>query len=618
MVNRSLNWLQIEKVNNINAIFTIYPAIFAQRSSTVGVEGDCTVNGVTEFVKAMGPARLAAMGAVAAILIGFFAFIMLRMNTPNFSPIFTDLTLTDSGQVVKELEKLGTKYEIRNDGATIMVPKADIPRLRMKLAEGGLPKGGGVGYELFDKGETLGSTSFVQNLNHLRALEGELARSIRSIDRVQGARVHLVIPERAVFSRDKQDPTASIVLKVRGTIDQAQVKAIQHLVASAVPSMKPTSVSIIDEAGRLLASGKGDDITGQANGMDERSVLFERRMQGSVEEILTRIVGPGRARVQVAAEMDWNRTTQTQDLFDPEGRVVRSTQTRGEKNQSQEPRDRAVTVGNELPGATGAAAGDKDGFTKENGEKNEEIVNYEISRTTRTEVVEAGRVKRLSVAVLVDGVYSRKGESLVYEARAKDDLERIAALVRSAIGFNEQRGDKVEVVNLRFAEAPPPQALDGSVNNSIFDFKFAEMKLSKDDVLQLVETVILLILGVLMLLFVIRPLMKRAFGPSEEEIRAAKEVALAATQEAAHSGAVAHAADGTQVAEGGTRKAGVTITEADGVTLQESATSRAFEVAAITGQMHAESVDKIGALVRTNPNEATAIIRAWMNEAQAA
>ncbi len=618
MVNRSLNWLQIEKVNNINAIFTIYPAIFAQRSSTVGVEGDCTVNGVTEFVKAMGPARLAAMGAVAAILIGFFAFIMLRMNTPNFSPIFTDLTLTDSGQVVKELEKLGTKYEIRNDGATIMVPKADIPRLRMKLAEGGLPKGGGVGYELFDKGETLGSTSFVQNLNHLRALEGELARSIRSIDRVQGARVHLVIPERAVFSRDKQDPTASIVLKVRGTIDQAQVKAIQHLVASAVPSMKPTSVSIIDEAGRLLASGKGDDITGQANGMDERSVLFERRMQGSVEEILTRIVGPGRARVQVAAEMDWNRTTQTQDLFDPEGRVIRSTQTRGEKNQSQEPRDRAVTVGNELPGATGAAAGDKDGFTKENGEKNEEIVNYEISRTTRTEVVEAGRVKRLSVAVLVDGVYSRKGESLVYEARAKDDLERIAALVRSAIGFNEQRGDKVEVVNLRFAEAPPPQALDGSVNNSIFDFKFAEMKLSKDDVLQLVETVILLILGVLMLLFVIRPLMKRAFGPSEEEIRAAKEVALAATQEAAHSGAVAHAADGTQVAEGGTRKAGVTITEADGVTLQESATSRAFEVAAITGQMHAESVDKIGALVRTNPNEATAIIRAWMNEAQAA
>ncbi|HEY2592913.1 MAG TPA: flagellar basal-body MS-ring/collar protein FliF, partial [Chloroflexota bacterium] len=176
------------------------------------------MNGVVDFIKALGPTRLAAMGAVTAALIGFFAFVILRITTPVMTPLFTDLSIEDSSAIIKELDRQAITYELRNDGAIIMAPKDKVTRLRMKFAEDGLPKGGGVGYEIFDKSDALGTTSFVQNINQLRALEGELARTIQSLDRVQAARVHLVMPERPLFSRDKVEPSASIVLKVRGRL----------------------------------------------------------------------------------------------------------------------------------------------------------------------------------------------------------------------------------------------------------------------------------------------------------------------------------------------------------------------------------------------------------------
>src|SRR5690606_16250495 len=171
----------------------------------------------------------------------------MRVTTPQMTTLFTDLSYEDSSGIMKELDRQAIPFELKNDGAVIMVPKDNVARLRMKLAEGGLPKGGGVGYEIFDKADTLGSTSFVQNINKLRALEGELARTIRAIDRVQAARVHLVLPERPLFSRETPEPSASIVLRVRGALEAQQVRAIRHLVASAVNGLKPQRVSIVDE-----------------------------------------------------------------------------------------------------------------------------------------------------------------------------------------------------------------------------------------------------------------------------------------------------------------------------------------------------------------------------------
>ena len=287
------------------------------------------------------------MVAVTTALIGFFAFVIMRVTTPQMTTLFTDLTTEDSSSIIKDLERQAIPFELRNEGAVIMVPKDKVTRLRMKLAESNLPKGGGVGYEIFDKSDALGTTSFVQNINHLRALEGELARTIRAIDRIQAARVHLVLPERPLFARETPEPSASIVVRVRGSLEPQQIRAIRHVVASAVNGLKPQRVSIVDEAGRLLADGAGKEADIAVG--EERRTAFEKRMRNEVEAIVSSVVGQGRARVQLTADFDYNKVTQTSDKFDPEGRVLRSSQTREESSLTAE-NNGQVTVNNELPG----------------------------------------------------------------------------------------------------------------------------------------------------------------------------------------------------------------------------------------------------------------------------
>lgn len=548
------------------------------------------VESLVTFVRTLGPARLAAMGAVAAAMIGFFAFIILRVTAPQMAMLYSELPVEDSAAIVKELERQGVPYELRNDGAIIFVPKDRIGRLRMKLAEGGLPKGGGVGYEIFDKSDALGTTSFVQNINHLRALEGELARTIRAIDRVQSARVHLVLPERALFAREKAEPSASIAVKVRGQLETQQVRAIRHLVASAVNGLKPERVSIVDETGRLLADGAGQDVGGAGAG-DERKSTYERRLREQVESIVSSVVGAGRARVQLTADFDYNRVTQTQERFDPEGRVMRSSQSREETAASAGEQGQ-VTVGNELPNAN---AGQNQPAAREQSKKSEEIVNYEISRTTKTETIEGGRVSRISVAVLVDGVYGRtdKGE-LLYQERPKEELDRIAALVRSAIGFDQKRGDQIEIVNLRFAEPPAAPIPEPTGWASHF-------QVTKEDILRAIELGVMLMLGLVVLLFVVRPLVRRIVTP---EHMAALASALPGATAALPVGAV----------EGAGAGGGVAVGEAAALAGGPSETSRMIEIAQVQGTVHAQSIQKVGELADRNPQETVSIIRQWLHE----
>jgi flagellar M-ring protein FliF len=561
------------------------------------------VQGLAEFMKTLGVARLVAMAAVTAGLIGFFAFLILRVTAPQMTPLFTDLTVEDSAAVVRDLERQGIAFELRYDGSTILVPKDRVARLRMKLAEGGLPKGGGVGYEIFDKNDALGATSFLQGMNHLRALEGELARTIRSLDRVQTARVHLVLPERPLFSRDKAEPSASIVLKVRGALEAQQVRAIRHLVASAVNGLKPQRVSVVDEAGRLLADG-ADDTAGMFSvGADERKIAYEKRLREQVETIVTSVVGPGRARVQLTADFDFNRITQTSDRFDPEGRVVRSSQTREEVSAAEGREGGPVSVGNELPGAPRTQQQQQEGgAARDQNRKSEEIVNYEISRTTKTEVIEGGRVNRVSVAVVVDGVYNRndKGE-LVYEARPKEELDRIAALVRSAIGFDQKRGDLVEVVNLRLAE--PPAVAGKNEPGGWLDY----LQFTKDDILRGIELLVMMLLGLLVLLFVVRPLVRRAIGPQKGAGGTAN-----ALEGDAGSLAVTTGGAGSLSTAGGPN---VSIVGSDQNVAISNATSAMIDIAQVQGQVHAQSVQKVGELADKNPHETVAIIRQWLHEA---
>jgi len=550
------------------------------------------VQGFAEFLKTLGVPRLIAMAAVTAGLIAFFAFIMVRVTSPTMTMLFTDLSQEDSAAIVKDLERQGLTFEIRNDGASIYVPKDKATRLRMKLAEGGMPKGGGVGYEIFDKTDALGATSFVQNINHLRALEGELARTIRAIERVQMARVHLVLPERPLFSREKAEPSASIVLRVRGALEPQQVRAIRHLVSSAVNGLKPNRVSVVDENGRLLADGAMDEMAGGGASADERQIAFERRMRDQVESIVSSIVGPGRARVQLTAEFDFNRVTQTSDKFDPEGRVVRSSQTREESSLTADSREGQVTVGNELPGAQKNQNPDN-GSKNDQAKKTEEIVNYEISRVTKTETIEGGRVNRISVAVLVDGVYTKneKGE-MVYAPRAKEEIDRIASLVRSAIGFDQKRGDQVEVVNLRLAEMP--QNIINEPKNW-YDF----LQFTKDDIMRAIELGVMLLLALVVLLIVVRPMIRRIVGPE-------KKAAATGGAIAGPAGAAAGGVPGLP---------NVVISTEPAIAQISTHTSQMIDIAQVQGQVHAQSVQKVGELAEKNPHETIAIIRSWLHEA---
>jgi flagellar M-ring protein FliF len=546
------------------------------------------VQAFVDFLKSLGAARLTAMVAVTLTLIGFFAFVIIRMSGPQLVPLFTDLSIDDSASIVKELDRQGIEYQLKSNGSVIMVPGEKVGRLRISLAESGLPKSG-VGYEIFDKSDALGATNFIQNINHLRAMEGELARTIRSIDGVLAARVHLVLPERPLFTRDKVDASASIVLRLRGQLQPQQVRAIRHLVASAVNGLKPDHVSVVDETGQLLADGAGPANLMEGGNLDDKKGAYETRMRKQVEDIVSSIVGPGHARVQVTADFDYHRITQTSDQFDPDSRVVRSSQTRDDQSATADNKEAGpVSAANQLPGNI---KDDANGNARDQSHKTEEIVNYEISRVTKTEVTEPGRVSRISAAVLVDGVYTSGADGKPnYQPRSKEEIDRIAALVRTAIGFDSKRGDQVEVVNLRFAE-PTPIPIDEPMGWMRY------FQLTRQDIMRIAETGVMGLLSLVVLFMIVRPLVKRIITP---ENPTTNDVAGGAS-----------GGGGGMIVDGGPN---ISIVGPDDPVTISNHTSTMIDIAQVQGQVHAQSVQKVGDLAEKNPHEAVSIIRSWLHE----
>ncbi len=328
---------------------------------------------------------------------------------------------------------------------------------------------------------------------------------------------------------------------------------------------------------------------------DERQIAYERRLREQIEGIVTSVVGPGRARVQVTADFDFNRVTQTSEKFDPEGRVMRSSQTREES--SADGNDNKRRPGHRRQRAAGRPAPARQPLApaapRDQSRKSEEIVNYEISRSTKTEVTEGGRVNRVSVAVLVDGSYAKndKGEP-VYQPREKEEIDRIAALVRTAIGFDQKRGDQVEVVNLRFAEVPTnvipePHRLHVVSCNSPRTTSCAGS-----------SSLVMAVLGLLVMLFVVRPLVRRIISP----------------------GAAGRAAGRDRRGARRRRRAGRASRPAPPPTIIKavpSQTAKMIDIAQVQGQVHAQSVQKVGELADRNPNETVSIIRTWLHESAA-
>lgn len=538
------------------------------------------MNALTNFLLKAGPTRLiAALGVTALVAAAVFALVF-RMGGEEKALLFSGIDMREAGEITQKLETANIPYELKGDGTTIFVPRSQVLSARLMLSESGLPSRGNIGYEIFDNPDALGQTQFQQNINRLRALEGELARTIGSLDGVESARVHLVLPERQLFAREAEQPSASIVIKLRrDPLTAGQVRAVRNLVASATPGLTANRVTILDETGALLAAASNGEEGGGGEGVDARQTSQEARIRSTVTDIVESIVGPGNARVQVSAEMDFSRVTETQDRFDPEGRVARSTSTT-EEEQTGASRSGASTSGQNVPDGGGGSTNESQA---ERTNRNSETINYEISRTTRTEISEGGRMKRLSVAVAVDGVTTpgANGGEPAWAPRSAEDIQQITALVKSAVGFNEQRGDTVEVVSMRFAR---PDAEQGSESGPAF--------LANLDVMRLVEIGAALVAALATVFFVLGPLVS---GLIRGGARGGGLPGLGG----------AGGADGPPIA--------AALPGPDGVYMENE--SPTIDVARIQGRVTASSTKRVAEVVDQHPEESAQIIRGWLNNA---
>ena len=526
----------------------------------------------------LGPVRLAIMGAIMLGMIGFFIFLATRL-TPSMVLLYGDLNADDSSRITSQLSSQNVPFELLQGGSQIMVPNDRALKLRLNLASQGIPSGGSLGYELFDDKQTIGTTSFVQNINLVRALEGELARTIQTISSIRSARVHLVLPRRELFSREKHQASASITLRMGdGSLEKDQIAGIQHLVAAAVPGLVPARVSIISSSnGKLLAGGfEEDSASFMAVKSQEQRRNFERRMSRTIESLLEKTVGFGKVRAEVKADMDFDRISTTDEKFDPDGQVIRSNQSIEETNQTRDTEGtQPVTVGTNLPdpnvgsGENASSSGAQSRI--------EETVNFEVSKKIINHVREVGIINRLSVAVLIDGVRGIDDGEPTYQPRSEAEMELLATLVRGAIGFNADRGDTVEVINMEFADV----VVEGIELELFFG-------LDKNDLLRMAEVLVLSIVAILVILLVVRPLVSRAFE-SIPSAAAAGERLL--TDQA-----------GALTAPGIPSE----------VTVGEERFEELIDIDRVEGRVKASSVKKVGGLVEKHPEEALSIVRSWM------
>jgi len=566
------------------------------------------VDSLFETLKNLGAGRLAVMLLTFFGLVIFFIFISIRSNTPGMTLLYGSLSTADSTEIAAKLDVVKIPYKLSDDGAQVLVPQKEVGKARIILAQEGLPHQGSVGYEIFDQKQTFGTTSFVQNINQVRALEGELSRTIGAITSIRSARVHLVLPQRELFSKENNPASASVFVNLRNSesIGAEQVQAIQHLVAAAVPRLKTSNVAIIDQSGNMLAHGEEDtgNDSASARSGDEMRRKYETRLTRSIEDMVGRIVGYGKVRATVTAEMNFDVVNRNSESYNPEGQVIRSTQTTNEENvdNSGSDNNNAVTVENNLPGLPGGAnkAGSGQALPSSKSNRTEEVTNYEISKTIESMVRASGQVQKISVAVLVDGRYEPDAKAVApknatkdwapqkkYAPRDQAELEKISSLIKSAMGYDESRGDTVQVVNMQFIEETIPEAFLKD-DNLIMGFQ-------KADLLGIAETFALSVVAVLVILLVLRPL--------------ASHIALSSSR-AAPSGGSTLAEETAMLSGGGQARLSPPADNDAGPSELESM----INMSQVEGKVKASSVQKISELVTNHPAETVAVIRTWMSQ----
>lgn len=533
------------------------------------------MNNFIQNIKNLSPGRLASIAAIVIFLISFFVYLATKLNTGDYAVLYTDLEMEDAKQIVQHLETANIKYRLTKNGTEILVPEEDVNKMRIDTADLAMAsKGSNVGYEIFDNTDALGSTNFVQNVNLIRALEGELARTIRSVDHIKSARVHLVLPKREMFSREEQMPTASVVIKTDGgKLSLESIHSIQQLIAAAVPKLDVKNVSIVDSAGNLLTNNFEDEEAVTVANNEALRLEQERKMSLQVQNLLEKSVGEGKVRAQVNLDMDFDQIVTNEEIYDPDSQVVRSQATVTD-NSTTDNVEQPVSVAQNIPNGDMVAAGTGSVSRKS---RTEETVNYEISKVVRNKVKNSGTIKRLGVAVIVDGIYERNAEGkVVYRDRTPEEMEQIRSLVKSAVGFDAERGDMVEVANMKFASNQPEIETVSEV---------LIMGFTKDELIRIAEGIGVAIVAILVILLVIRPLINNAFE--------------------------------TNTANGEGRLLGDNAEE-DNLLLsnflneEDGEIDELINMNKIDGRIKVSSLKKINDIVEKNPDAAVNIIRGWL------
>ena len=377
-------------------------------------------------------------GVVAGSIVGI-VFVVGWLGNVSYTPLYSNLDESEAGEVITYLSDNKIKYNLTNGGRTIEIPTDDVYKTRISLASQGLPRSGIVGYSIFDQ-NNLGMTDFLQNLNFRRALEGEITRTIMQLHEVKAARVHIVMPKERLFKKDAQEATASVVLKLNGgseSLSQHQIKGITHLVASSVEGLKPSNISIIDYDGNLLTTGTDTDpLAGLSSSQLEVRKQVEGYLQEKAQSMMDDVLGPGKSVIRVTADLNFQQIERTSEVYDANSPAVRSEE---KVKSTLAQSDKA----------------DETSESKQDDNSESVITNYELNKTVEHLINAVGSIDRVSIAVMVDGHYTPTENAdgvveMVYQPRPQEELDRLSGIVKNAVGFDSQRNDQIEMINIAF------------------------------------------------------------------------------------------------------------------------------------------------------------------------
>ncbi|MCX8476655.1 MAG: flagellar basal-body MS-ring/collar protein FliF [Sphingomonas sp.] len=537
---------------------------------------------IKKFAGQLSPKRLMLMGGVAFVLLAALAFVATRGSDPQMGYLYTDLDPSAAATITEKLKSQNVEYQLSADGTSIMAPQDKLAELRMSMA--GEKLGGKIGYEVLDEEQPFGVSASRAKMNETRAVEGELSKSIQTIQNVSAARVHIVMPERAMFAAESRKASAAVTVKTKGRLSSETIASIRYLVSSSVPELSPEAVSVVDQTGALLARAGEAGSAGGADA-DERQQAVEAKLREEVEALLEPIVGQGKVRAEVSAQIDRDQTREESNTFDPDKQVIarQVSVENGEQNSEQDAGAQTASVGNQLPEAQGQAPGGPGGTGRQSrSNQTSEDTTYDNSSTKTVTLRSPGKVTRLTVAVMVDGGAN---------GLPQPQMQRLQRLVENAVGMDAERGDSVVVESMRFA-----------ADDSLADKEAGFLsQLPMDRIWGLLQILVIGVVG-LIALKMIKP---KILPQLPVAAIAAPEGVTPLTGQSPEMLALAErAADGDDEAMQQLEALG----NGDQALLDQE-----IALAQVDGRIKLSALKRIGDVIHASPPEAASVIRQWMN-----